>query len=144
MYDLTGLLEQAAEEVLENMFFSGVLSELDTPACGHRLCAMVVFTGSSNGELRVSAPLSTAAVLAAGFLGAEEDEVPDSQVRAIVGELANVLCGVVLGRMSPSGNFAISAPEVTDGDDGGAVGTLDFRRRFELMEGDLSVGLTVH
>jgi hypothetical protein len=55
-----------------------------------------------------------------------------------------VLCGVVLGRMSPSGNYAISAPEVTDSDDGGAAGTLGLCRRFELAEGDLSVGLTVH
>jgi CheY-specific phosphatase CheX len=144
MYDLTGLLEQAAEEVLESMFFAGVLGELDAPAGGQRLCAMVVFTGTSNGEFRVSAPRATAVVLAAGFLGSEDDEVPDSQVRAIVGEFANVLCGVVLGRMNPSGNFAISAPEVTDGDDAGAAGTIDLRRRFELLEGDLSVGLTVH
>jgi CheY-specific phosphatase CheX len=143
MSDLDGLLAQAAEDVLENMFFAGVMGELEMPAGGERLCATVAFAGTSSGELGVSAPRSTAAALAAGFLGAEDEEVSDSQVLAVVGELANVLCGAVLGRMKPDGQFTISPPEITCADDTEAVGDQHFRRRFELMEGDLSVGLTV-
>lgn len=143
MSDVSRLLRDAAEDVLENMFFSAVMGELETPADGQRLCATVTFTGTRNGRLGVSASASTVATLAAGFLGSEEEEVGESQVRAVAGEIANVLCGAVLGRMNPAGEFAISPPEVTDGDDSVVVGTLELRRRFELMEGDLSVGLTV-
>ncbi len=91
----------------------------------------------------MSAAPSTAAVLAAGFLG-EDDTVADAQVRSVVGELANVLCGVVLGRMDPKGRFVISPPQVIDADGASSVSGMVLHRRFELMEGDLAVGLTVH
>jgi CheY-specific phosphatase CheX len=144
MADLHALLTEAAENVLENMFFSGVMGEIEEEPEGERLCATVKFAGSSHGELTVSAAESTVAVLAAGFLGAEDETVSDAQVRSVVGELANVLCGAVLGNLDPNGNFVISPPEVKDADGAGAVGHMQLRRRFELMEGDLSVGLTVH
>ena len=66
---IAALLDQAAEEVLENMFFSGVTGEVMDEPDSERLCATVAFAGSSEGELRVSAPRSTVAILAAGFLG---------------------------------------------------------------------------
>ena len=143
MDNLTELLGQAAEEVLENMFFSGVLSELAEEPGGDRLCATVRFEGSSHGELRLSTSASSAALLAAGFLGTEDENVPGAQAREVAGELANVLCGVVLGRLNPQGNFVISPPEVANMDGVGAVSAMQFQKRFEIMEGDLAVGLTV-
>jgi CheY-specific phosphatase CheX len=143
MPDLSSLLTAAAEEVLENMFFSGVMGEMEDESEGERLCATVTFAGSSLGELTVSASPSTLAVLAAGFLG-EDETAADSEVRSVVGELANVLCGVVLGRMDPKGNFVISPPTVTDTDGMVPVCGMGLHKRFELMEGDLTVGLTVH
>lgn len=143
MSDLNEVLGQVTEEVLEHMFFSGVAGEPETPACGDRLCATVTFTGSSHGELGISMPASTAATLAAAFLGSE-DEAVESQVRAVAGEIANVVCGVVLARMNPDGQFSISSPAVMIGDDTEAVGNMAVRRHFEIIEGDLSVGLTVH
>jgi CheY-specific phosphatase CheX len=144
MTDLNGLLTQVAEDVLENMFFSGVMGEMEGEAGGERLSARVTFSGSSAGELGVSAPPSTVALLAAGFLGAEDDNVTEVQARAVVGELANVLCGAVLGRLNPTGHFAISPPEVSHAEGASAVRGMELQRRFELMEGDLAVGLTVH
>jgi CheY-specific phosphatase CheX len=145
MADMGMLLAEAAEEVLENMFFSGVMGEMgDMEPDGERLCATVTFAGSSVGELSVSATPSTIAVLAAGFLGAEDDTVPDAQMRSVVGELANVLCGAVLGHMNPKGSFVISPPEITEVGGANSVCDMELHRRFELMEGDLAVGLTVH
>jgi CheY-specific phosphatase CheX len=142
--DLTALLNQAAEEVLENMFFSGVIGEVPGEPDGERLCATVAFAGSNEGELTVSATASTVAVLAAAFLGIEEDELADTQVRSVAGELANVLCGALLGHLEPTGNFRISPPRITDVQGAGAVRDMPLRKYFELMEGDLAVGLTVN
>jgi CheY-specific phosphatase CheX len=147
MPDLSMLLTEAAEEVLENMFFSGVMGEMEdmgSEADAERLSATVTFAGSSVGELTVSATPSTLAVLAAGFLGAEDDSVADAQVMSVAGELANVLCGAVLGHMNPKGSFVISPPEITEAGGASPVREMELHRRFELMEGDLSVGLTVH
>lgn len=142
MADLSVLLTEAAEEVLENMFFSGVMGEMPGQPEGPRLCATVAFAGSADGELTVSAPTSTVAALAAGFLGAEDDSVAEAQSRSVVGELANVLCGVVLGHMYPKGSFVISPPKITDAASG--LGATELQKWFELVEGDLAVGLTVH
>lgn len=144
MADLNQLLNQAAEEVLENMFFSGVMGQMEGEPEGERLCATVSFDGSTGGELSVSAAPSTLAVLAAGFLGTEDEDVADAQVRSVAGELANVLCGAVLGHMDPKGNIRISPPAVCNAEGGNIVRDRNIRKRFELMEGDLAVGLTIH
>lgn len=144
MSDLNQLLEKAAEDVLENMFYSGIMGEMEGEPEGERLCATVRFEGTREGELTVSALPSTLAVLAAGFLGADDDNVPDAQVQSVAGELANVLCGAVLGHMEPHGQFRISPPSVCEAQGGSAMRDMDLRKRFELMEGDLAVGLTVH
>jgi hypothetical protein len=144
MPELSELLARAAEEVLENMFFSGVMGEMAREPEGARMCATVTFAGSRAGELTVSAAASTVAILAAGFLGAEDDTVADAQVRSVAGELANVLCGAVLGHMDPKGTFVISPPQVTDVEGASPVGSMALSRCFELMEGDMAVGLTVH
>jgi CheY-specific phosphatase CheX len=144
MTDLSVLLAESAEEVLENMFFSAVMGVLPEEPGGERFYATVTFGGSTHGELSVSAAPATATQLAAGFLGTEDETVADAQVRAVVGEIANVLCGVVLGHLDPTGNFVISPPRVTVAEDENLVCGMELQRRFELMEGDLAVGLTVH
>lgn len=144
MADLNLLLDQAAEEVLENMFYSGVMGQVDGEPEGERVCATVSFEGSTGGALTVSAAPSTLAVLAAGFLGAEDENVAEEQVRSVAGELANVLCGAVLGHMDPQGNVRISPPAVCTAQDGNIVRDRAIRKRFELMEGDLAIGLTIH
>jgi CheY-specific phosphatase CheX len=144
MADLNTVLNTAAEEVLGNMFFSGVTGEIPGDPEGERLCARVSFSGSSEGELAVSASASTLAVLAAGFLGEEDGAVSEPQVRSVAGELANVLCGAVLGHLNPKGSFRITPPRIISEESGAALRGMEFRRLFELMEGDLAVGLTVH
>jgi CheY-specific phosphatase CheX len=143
MSELEDLLGSAAEEVLETMFYSAVFGP-GTEAVGEPyLSAGVTFKGSRSGALDVSAPQSTATALAAAFLGESPESVPDLQVPAVIGELANVLCGVVLARVEEGGNFAIAPPRISQLDAPQSVPTLGIRRVFELEEGTLSVGLTL-
>jgi len=144
MADLSALLNTAAEEVLENMFFSGVTGELPGEPGGDRLSATVSFVGSSEGELTVSATASALSALAAGFLGEEDDAVSEAQLQSVAGELANVLCGAVLGHLNPKGSFRIAPPRIAREQDGNAIREMEVRKLFELLEGDLAVGLTVH
>jgi len=143
MSELEDLLSSAAEEVLETMFYSGVFGP-GTEGGGPYLSAGVSFRGSRSGALDVAAPEATATALAASFLGETAESVPAEQVPAVIGELANVLCGVVLGRVEEGGQFVIAPPKVSRTEAGvQPARNLEIRRVFELEEGTLSVGLTI-
>jgi len=142
MADLENLLDSAAEEVLETMFYTGIFGP-GTEGDGPYVAAGVAFQGSRNGSLDVAAPESTAIALAAAFLGEDPESVPAQQVPTVIGELANVLCGVVLGRVEEGGQFVIAPPQVSRLDLGNPAHNLEVRRVFELEEGTLSVGLTI-
>ena len=142
MSELEDLLGIATEEVIETMFYSAVFGPGTEAAEGPYLSAEVTFTGSRSGALEVSAPQSTATVLAAAFLGENADSVADTQVPAIIGELANVMCGVVLGRLEQGGQFAIAPPQVSRME-GPAASHRGVRRVFEIEEGTVSIGLTL-
>jgi len=131
------LLDSVVSDVLETMFFSGVFGP-GTQTDGPHLAARVSFTGSHQGALEVAATEATARALAGSFLGVMEDEVPEGQAPALLGEMANVLCGAVLGRMEPQGRFLIAPPEAASGEDPGGV-----KHVFELAEGWLSVSWRV-
>jgi hypothetical protein len=140
--ELADLLGSAAEEVLETMFYSGVFGP-GTEGDGPYLSAGVSFRGSRSGSLDVAAPESTATALAAAFLGETVESVPPDQVPTVIGELANVLCGVVLGRVEEGGQFVIAPPQVCRLETGSLARHLEVRRVFELEEGSISVGLTI-
>jgi hypothetical protein len=140
--ELEALLGSAAEEVLETMFYSAVFGP-GTEAEGPYWSAGVSFRGSRSGALDVAAPESTATALAAAFLGESPESVPDGTVPTVIGELANVLCGVVLGRVEEGGQFVIAPPRVSRLDAAAFAPQLQVRHVFELEEGTLSVGLTI-
>jgi len=144
MPELEDLLGVAAEEVLETMFYTGIFGPGTEAPDGPYLSAGVSFRGSRSGALDVSAPQSTATALAAAFLGESVESVPAEQVPTVIGELANVLCGVVLGRVEEGGNFAIAPPRIArlDGPEL-AEHYPGVRCVFEIEEGTLSVGLTI-
>jgi CheY-specific phosphatase CheX len=104
------LLCCAAEEVLETMFYSAVFGPGTESAEGPHWCAGVTYQGSRGGALAVSLPQSTAMALAAAFLGESVESAPEAQVPTVI-ELANVLCGVLLGRMEEGGQFVIAPPQ---------------------------------
>jgi CheY-specific phosphatase CheX len=144
MTETESILESLANEVLETMFFSAVLGPGEADPTTPMLTALVSFSGSRAGTLGVSASEATAVALAANFLGGVEESVPAEQVPPVLGELANVLCGAVLGRVEPAGRFTISPPQVSAGPEAAvAVSEMQARCTFELMEGGLTAGLTI-
>jgi CheY-specific phosphatase CheX len=144
MPEIEQLLDGVTEEVLEGMFFSAVMGETTGEVEGSCLSARVSFSGSRNGSLAVSAPNATAASLAGSFLGTEDGSAPEDQINAALGELANILCGAVLGRSEPAGRFAISTPQVSIVEHFDlATEGMQIRRSFELMDGNLAIGLTI-
>lgn len=142
MSEFDELVNSATEEVLETMFYTGAFGP-GTEAEGAYVSAGVSFKGSRNGALDVAVPESTATALAASFLGESPDSVPPGQVPAVIGELANVLCGVVLGKIENGGQFVIAPPQVARQDLAALARHLETRQIFELEEGTLSVGLTI-
>jgi CheY-specific phosphatase CheX len=136
------LLQELTGEVLETMFFSIALGPSAGGVPERPLTAEVSFTGSRSGSLRVSTGGNTAAALADTFLGGAEE--PDDQAPSVLGELANVLCGAILGRIAPSGSFTISIPQLSSGaETASTVADMQVSCGLELEEGELIAGLTI-
>jgi CheY-specific phosphatase CheX len=141
MLEVNQLLDILAGEILETMFFSGVIESGEHAPEGKVLTALVSFSGPYSGALGVCAHESAAQALAANFLGDEEATNPE-HATAIVGELANVFCGAALGSLDTSARFAISPPEVSCGCEMSAMmKAMPARRGFQLSEGLLAVGM---
>jgi CheY-specific phosphatase CheX len=137
------LLAEAAEEVLETMFFTSVFGPAEPSAADFEspLLARLSFRGSPPGVFWLSVPRDTARSITANFLGAEqENELSDSQVGNVIGELANVICGAVLSRLESDAAFELEAPELVNNAESfpfpGAI-----RRPLELESGTLTVFL---
>jgi hypothetical protein len=137
------LMQELTAEVLETMFFSVVLGPSSGGVPERPLTAEVSFAGSRSGSLRVSTGWNTAAALADTFLGGAEESA--DQTPPVLGELANVLCGAILGRIEPAGSFTISAPQLfrDDAETASAVAGMQASCGLELEEGELIAGLTI-
>ena len=143
MRELATALDTITGRLLETMFYSAVLDLAANAPPETRYTAMVPFSGSLEGSVCVSASPRTAAALAANFLG-ESGEVSAAQAASVVGELANILCGSLLGEIERTGQFVIGAPELFDSPSASsALEEMPLRRIYELEEGTLAVGLTV-
>jgi CheY-specific phosphatase CheX len=144
MPELEELLDRVTEGVLETMFFSAVLGAGGPPASDEPLTALVEFSGSIQGVLGLSADRTTVLSHTASLLGVAEAEAPDDEAPAVIGELANVICGVMLPHLCSTGEFRIAPPRIyTDEYGVGLIEGMPVLRRFELAEGGLSVGLSV-
>ena len=107
-------LRQAAQDVLETMFFVIILGDApDDSAPPARLCAQLRFQGSPPGWFRLSLCHAAARSVATGFCGAEaESDLSEAQVESVVRELANVICGAALSRLESDSAFELEAPEI--------------------------------
>lgn len=144
MAELEQILDRVTEEALETMFFSGILGPALPVFGDDAVTAMVEFTGSDRGVLRLSADMATATIHTANFLGLSEEEAPLEDIHAVVGELANVICGATLAQIRPDGRFLISPPRVFTGEDAARdIDEMPVVRKFELADGSLIIGLSV-
>lgn len=136
---------EAAPNVLGTMFFE-LLTE-PPQVCAFSPAKLldvsrVDFEGDPHGRLVVAAPPSLSAALAGAFLALEDQPAPPSNIAFVLGELANMLCGSVLGRLRPDGTFRLSTPETHLGQTPvEQVGTSFQWIRFSLDSGPLYVGI---
>jgi len=138
---ITENLSPCCEEVLETMFFTGILSAEAQTACraGGGLCASVRFEGPPDGELRVWIPLQTGSALASSFLGLAPGEVTSADCEQVAGELANMFCGSLLSRSAPTSEFHLTVNQ----DQTPNAEPCDSCVAFELPEGPLNVCVRV-
>ena len=102
-------LVPSAEQVLETMFFTGVVSAEEQAAtgCAGMITRTVAFDGPPDGQLCVGIMPETAAALASSFLGLPLEEVTQPDCEEIAAELANMICGSVLSRCAPASAFQL-------------------------------------
>jgi len=107
------LLSESAQRALETMFFTtpdAMSTDTSRPG-GELIGASLTFAGVPPGRFGavVSAPVARS--IAANFLGVEDDAaVSPEQVREVIGEFTNMICGAVLSELESDANFDLSAP----------------------------------
>jgi CheY-specific phosphatase CheX len=119
--DLGASLLTAATDVLESMYFTGVMGLSEDMLAGPGWMAQLEFKGELSGTFSLGMSAETARLLAANFFGEEESEISETAVADMVGELANMICGSVLSRMETENHFKLSHPVVD-----AAVGPTDW------------------
>ena len=107
------LLSESAQNALETMFFTTpdrISTERARPG-GELIAASQTFHGAPPGRFGIVVSAPAATTIAASFLGSEDDaKLPLSQVSAVIGELANIICGTMLSELQPDANFDLSEP----------------------------------
>jgi CheY-specific phosphatase CheX len=145
---IDSLLDSCVESVLETMFFTGFQEVSSAVACEPGPTARITFTGDRNGAFHMQLSSTVARSVAASFLGTgEDDNLSDAEVREVVCELANMICGSVLSLVESGTAFSLSAPELTPEAVPPAVtaepraGVNPIQRTYDLGCGALSVTL---
>src|SRR5581483_8366018 len=110
-------LAPACEQVLETMFFTGVLSAQEKSSLDGESCisATIGFEGPPDGCMRIAMAAQTAQSLAASFLGREPESLDAADCSGVAGELANMICGALLSRYAEDGEFHLVAPVLQQG-----------------------------
>lgn len=107
-------LLRATASTFEDLCFMFLVSEPeeDSAPSGPRAMAQVLFRGPLDGRLTVQVDGAVLRSIAINMLGDEEAPSPAQQHDAL-GELANVICGHLLPRVtSPLEVFQMGAPQV--------------------------------
>lgn len=138
------LLSEAVDIVLETMFFSAPLGPAEEETGDAVLEARLSFHGLPSGTLTVRLSEASARILAAGFLGEDEETLTDSQAGQVVCELANMLCGSLVSKLESEERFDLDSPELIrprSEDAANQQAPLVARQSFELENGILTVTL---
>jgi hypothetical protein len=110
--ELNPMIEQCLTEIMESMFFMGVMGPMDAPPPTAGFLAMKLeFTGPSRGSLGLRVPVATAQNIAANFLGEEAAEIDDQRALEVVGELSNMVLGSFLSTYASKDVFDLTHPE---------------------------------
>ena len=106
-------LDLAVVETLETMFFADAFHTAEADLhWDTSVCSVVVhFTGDAEGSLQLRVSEGSATELAANFLGLDPLEVTRIQLESVCGEMANMICGVMVSIAFPEGTFMLRPPE---------------------------------
>ena len=123
LLDDAGPLVAAATDVAETSLFTFVdpsdaatFAAAAAAAGDQWLSARVMFAGPANGGFTLTLPAASAQRLCAAFSGEDSlDAIGPEARRDFVGEVANMICGAWLTRVSRDHAFALSTPAVTSG-----------------------------
>ena len=113
---LAEALRSSVSDVLEKMFFVRSLEEDDLQECADDtvMAAQLTFRGEPSGSLRLRIRAKAARVIAADFLGAQEEDLSEREVGDVICELANMICGSVLSRVESSVLFRLDSPRLLE------------------------------
>lgn len=106
------LLSTTVNSVLETMFFSIVLGSTEPQANGAVIQSRLNFQGRPSGEFRICLSEPSARLLAAGFLGEDDQTLTDLQTGLVVCEMTNMLCGALLSKLQSEESFDLGTPEL--------------------------------
>jgi CheY-specific phosphatase CheX len=134
-------LFDSAVEVLETMFFTSVLGDAsDLPTDTSWVSAELSFRGTRSGRFGVTVAAPAARIIAANFLGRQEELIFEAETGEVVCELANMLCGSVLSRLETEATFELSNPRLAL-EERGAPEQPAFSRLLAIPEGLLALRL---
>lgn len=143
-HSIEPILTDAVNNVLETMFFSAPLGPGEPETGTAVLRARVAFHGHPRGILSLCLSDPGARVLAADFLGEDQETLADSAPGQVVCELANMICGTLVSNMESARIFDLDAPELI-GVEGANLAAPDLpcrvQQTFQLDCGVLTVTL---
>ena len=137
------ILTAATEEVLETMFFTGLIGPAE-PSGEPGLAALVAFRGAPSGVCGVRMSEAAARDVAANFVGAEVEELEPAQIEQVVCEFANMICGSVVSRLESAVQIELDPPRlVAAGDFNQPPDANGAEIWFELEKGTLGLMLSL-
>jgi hypothetical protein len=140
------LIAEVVEVVLETMFFSAPWGSAEPETGGSVLESRLAFRGRPSGTFDVCLSEHGARLLAAGFLGEDEEMLTDSQTGEVVCELANMLCGSLVSKLQSDRSFDLGSPRLVPFGSGIAAGSAPppvARQSFAIEGGTLTVTLNL-
>jgi CheY-specific phosphatase CheX len=110
----------AAEDVLDSMCFTALEGQMPVAALqwpGELLVELSVgrhleFDGVCCGHFGLRMEAATARMIAGNLLGEDEEFLTEAQSSEAVGEIANMICGSLLGRLEAKHAFRLSSPVI--------------------------------
>lgn len=132
-------MQKAVADVFESMCFlvpEGEPLSLPNAETGW-VARKLSFGGAQNGSFGMATSLVTARLAASNFLGEEPDQIEDGEAGEILGELANMTCGILLGRIGSMQPFSVSPPRTDETWPHTAFPTHRITQAFAVEEGVL-------
>ncbi len=138
-------MEDALAEVLESMCFIAPEEQMYLqPAAGTEwVRRRLDFQGPQRGSFGISVPLATARLAASNFLGENLDQVKDAEAGEVIGEIANMACGTLLGQLNLKQPFDLSLPEIDHAWADPSASTKRISQTFAIEDGVLVAWLEI-